>query len=413
MESRYKRSCRLFKRLCSGSAQITENEINKMMFHILECLGALHEVQSVREKRNLITHAEKAKSTVFFNVLKQISQLNHHGDEDTQAVEILFTAFPDNDKAADERDWLCLHWAAISHDVPNSTILDVFDLDVQAVKRGHNPKSSSNTTPVHLLAATKNPNIHLLKDLVEKIPTIPFLKDYDTDLPLHYATMYGNSTTLIQLLLNWNPSSISAKGFDCAMTPLQCAVLYNDTEARLDIVQTLLDRDRNGVLERDIEQDTPLHNAATRDCHDLVKLLLDVDPCVAKLTNSHGHLPLHKACAQKSEQVLEIVSLLLAAFPQGIFQRDSKGLLPAHIAAQNSTVEVMECIYDSNPDAFAVNVGQYGTPLHRAVLSNDLPKIEYIYRMFPEAAKMKDSNGLLPFDYAMYLGNFEALKTAL
>eukprot|EP01031_Cornospumella_fuschlensis_P028697 gene28697-34645_t len=254
-----RRSFQLFKKLkfsqnnTSNAADEGQLEIDKMILHVLDCLGALQCVMG---------QYDPSRARVFWGAVSTIAEIGidtttGHVDKRHPGASHLLRAFPNDQRASDGRGWLPLHWAAVIDQAEVNDVRNVAKADPLATVKGYSLPVSAN--PGHLIAAVRHPNMEVVRCLYDFYPRMAASKDFEGDLPLHYAARYSESVEMIQFLLQANPAATKAKG-ESNLVPLQCA-LYNQSPARLHIVTCLLDADPSAAQVVNPNGDTALHLA--------------------------------------------------------------------------------------------------------------------------------------------------------
>lgn len=407
-----KRSFQLFRKLqfCTQGAVDDESslDIDRMILHSLDCLGALSSV---------VGNVETAKLKVFWNAVRTISEigldsLTGHIDKRHPGASHLIRAFPNESKVTDGRGWLPLHWAAVCDDITAEDIKIIGRADPLATVKGFNQPYSAN--PGHLIAAKRNPDMKVVKCLYDFYPRMAYSKDIQGDLPLHYAARYTNSIPLIQFLLQANPSAMKCKG-DNDLIPLQCAIYNEDAKSRYAVIKSLLQVDQTLETARmiNVDGDTVLHLAVANECcQQLIDYLVSINPNATKIQNKCESLPLHIACSLNNAYTSDIVDTLLNTYCEGATVKNSHGLLPAHIAAEHSSVEVLEKVILKYHEA--INIPSSGdlTPLHHAIIGNNFKSVKYLVEAHPACVLYGNFKGYLPLHTAVSSGyNINIIKT--
>ena len=77
----------------------------------------------------------------------------------------------------------------------------------------------------------------------------------------------------------------------------------------------------------------PLHTSLASNAPiDVIKMLLEAYPQAIEVQDIQGWLPLHYACTSEfylGDSSLEVLSLVISAYPKGIDAKDSSGKLPS------------------------------------------------------------------------------------
>jgi ankyrin repeat protein len=405
-----KRSFQLFRRLkfCSGATD-DENtlDIDKMILHTLDCLGALQCVMG---------RYDTAKAKVFWEAVTTISEIGMDSvtgqmDRRHPGASQLIRAFPNDAKATDGRGWLPMHWAAVCDNIDYEDVRTIAKADPLATVKGYNQPISAN--PGHLIAAVRHPDMKVVKILYDFYPRMAYTRDNDGDLPLHYAARCTQSIEMIQYLLQANPSATKVKG-ESDLIPLQCAIYNQHPPSRYEIVKKLLQADVNSAEIINPDGDTALHLAVELECDvDVLRLLISANPAAVSTANDVGMLPLHMACfpRRNTTEIVKIVEELLLVYPDGVHVENSEMFLPVHIAAQYSTVDVLKLLINLHPESVTTVASDgSGTPLHRAIDGHNEAVVNYLCNTFPNCLKIPDGQGYLPLHVAAGCDNINMLK---
>lgn len=411
-----KRSFQLFRKLkfssCASTTAGDEGnlEIDKMILHVLDCLGALQCVMG---------QYDPSRAKVFWGAVATIAEIGidqatGHVDRRHPGATHLLRAFPNDLKASDGRGWLPLHWAAVTDSVDVNDVRNVARADPLATVKGCNQPISA--TPGHLIAAVRDPRMEVVRCLYNFYPRMANAKDNDGDLPLHYAARYSESTDMMQYLLQECPAATKVRG-EGNLVPLQHA-LYNENPIRKnDIVKVLLDADPSAASIVNADGDTVFHIAINQECNlSLMSQLLDAFPEGVRVQNDIGHLPLHAACLTKDvPRSTETVKLLLQAFPEGVRIPCAYGHLPAHIAAEASNREVLALILEQFPEAvYHRSVEDNGmTPLMKAVSVGNYDTVDFLCENYPTSLKQLNNQGLTAMHFAAENDHVAIMKRLL
>jgi len=173
----------------------------------------------------------------------------------------------------------------------------------------------------------------------------------DGNTPLHLAARHSNSVALIEELIQIHPPALRMLN-NVGKTPF-CLVFENTTTMAPKIFLAFLQTDPELVEVRNQVQ--------------------------------NDELPIH-CCIQSGENpnVLEFLSMLLEMNNDSVNARTSRGLLPIHLAARCSTVEVMQMLYEYSPGSINVIVPDHGSVAHMAASRNKLGVLKYIHSINPE-----------------------------
>jgi ankyrin repeat protein len=215
--------------------------------------------------------------------------------------------------------------------------LEVLNLLLQADPDSVRTKDRSNRTPSQLMREYRryryDNNDHDedvandgISDITEDYNEFQ-INSLNTFL-LHKACACGFSVHLIKLLLSSFPESSSIQD-DNGMTPLHhaCSTAIDRPEY-MDIVMILLNENHDCAIVKDDRGRTPLH------------LLTEA---ASRTDDENGMIPLHHYAAYYSPSqgfTLNFLTFLLRAYPEGASLPDTHGLLPFHHACLNRTISI-------------------------------------------------------------------------
>ena len=234
---------------------------------------------------------------------------------------------------------------------------------------------------------------------------------------------------MIQFLLQANPAATKIRG-EGNLVPLHNA-LFNESDRRINIVKCLLQADPTAAKLVNFDGDTSYHLALDQECgRELLEQLVKAFPEGVTIPNDigkvvlfcksgslinafEGYLPLHAACFTKDmPRTKENVELLLYHYPEATRASSSSGFLPAHIAAELSTSEVLKSILSAYPEG--VNnycpVDNNHTPLFRAIIGNNHDTVKFICEEYPTAVKAVNSHGMNPLHVACEGESIDIIK---
>jgi len=291
-----------------------------------------------------------------------------------EALYTVLESFPDEAKAVDGRSWLPLHFAVSLEEVDPADIGVIFSSNPDNIKVG---SGSELLNPCHLFAMSKNPNLVILQQLKVFNSRMGQSKTLDGDTPLHLAAGFSNSVPLIKELIQIHPPALRILNKD-GHTPFDLVFHNNETTAP-SILQAFLEADLELLQIRNEQQ--------------------------------HHQLPIHH-CVQKGKNpnVLEFLSIILQANQATVNSPTSQGLLPAHIAARYSPVEVIKMLYENSKISFREIVPDYGSVAHQAVVGQSFEVLKYIHSIHPELMLMADNHGRTPLHHAVGLCKHDFIK---
>jgi ankyrin repeat protein len=149
-----------------------------------------------------------------------------------------------------------------------------------------------------------------------------------------------------------------------------------------------------------------------------IRKLLNIIPEPAKIIGDCDQYLLHMACTFGAS--VEVVQILYEINPNIISTSDDDGNLPLHLACKtNSSSQVIEFLIEKYKVALQIQNSHYHTPLHLACSNKDssVDTIRKLVTMYPKATKSGDINGELPIHLEcckeeIVLENLKALLNA-
>lgn len=150
--------------------------------------------------------------------------------------------------------------------------------------------------------------------------------------------------------------------------PLHYAVGRNNIPAQ--VIEQLIEAHPTAVKERaDFFESLPIH-IAVRDVSsttcDIVKVLLRYYIDGATVTNSHGHTPLLSHLVLCESLSMDVVKLLVEAHPDVAKTPDRMQYYPLHRAVECGHWEISKCLIDAFPEALQKETGAFEFPCDTA-----------------------------------------------
>ncbi len=154
----------------------------------------------------------------------------------------------------------------------------------------------------------------------------------------------------------------------------------------------------------------PLHSACYNKNMklDIIQLLVDAAPDTLGSTDDHGRMPLNILCFGRMDEAtsIHILKLLIEKYPNAVRHVGDGGRLPIHIAARESnSAEFCQVLIEAYPGSERIANAAGELPLHRACISTNVAKVEYFYKLYPDAINHETTNGNFPIHYAISISN--------
>ena len=282
-------------------------------------------------------------------------------------------------------------------------------LDWLAVER-------ENDLPVHLACRFKS--LEFCRYLVEKYPDcistkqLHYKDEYEfrgtgsSMLPFHLACKYG-SLDLVQYLLEQYPAALQEQTSDRDYN-----VDRRAGEPILPVNETIASLLQVG--------DYPLHLAASREHSPekikIMKFLLRKDANAVSRIGKYGNLPLHRACWCEGGPDIDVITMLLKAYPAALLQKNIFGQFPIHLAMQTSdesNFDGLTCLAAKLYSVTLYIADERGMSCAHYACSSEhaLKKLELIAEVCPEAFRSQSETCGLPIHYASKKGcDEEVLK---
>lgn len=340
------------------------HDVNGMMRHILDCLGAL----KVRLSEEL---ESKAMINVFGGAVVAI--VNHITEEeliDSQSgMSLLVECFPDDMKRRDGRGWLPLHWAAAIHDTEPADMQSIIQARPFNCIKGHlhvggvgdhvaSDESYRGLLPLHFAVSVQHPNVQNVKSLIAANDTALSLPDHRGWLPLHWCAYNCRDEDVTRILIRkYNDALFTAnkKG----KLPFQMSAYNRYTE----IMDIIYKANPEAVEGLDYNGNTPLHDAVKSFNPEGVEKLFTLKYDLGRVRNFKEQLPIHKAFSyipkgstRLHARHLQTVNALLRMNPETASLPDLNDSLPLHLAVfYNSSLEVVQAIYNGKQFPYLCN----------------------------------------------------------
>jgi hypothetical protein len=413
----------------NSTSDMMEPDADAMMKHIMNCLWAMIEYERINQKQN----SEKFK--LFNEAIGLMSSLAVSGfassivlEPSTVTLKLSEDCTWDNNemvllkqqgedmqhifinKSTDSYFWAPLYCSMITTNASEEICFEVRRLyEEYSEPVGDGLRESDVLCMEALLKSTRVSDItrlYILGVVRDRIPWLFFVKDDDWNYALHYAAHYKCSPEIMQFVLRANPEALGAQNIeDEAPFHLLLDDEYNEWTHFEQFYLFLQAADAKIIDIKAIGGTSLLGLACFQHsprAPKTVLALLEAYPEAAAMEDFEDEFPIHffasvEDCpdASNSNPAADLTAFesLLAANKAAAhvpYRRSGDFLL--HSVARCGTLAMLKLVYEANPSAVTL-CGIRGTPLHQAVSSGSVKKMEYLYSLYPEAAKMVSGNG--------------------
>eukprot|EP01039_Chlorochromonas_danica_P000444 gene444-478_t len=358
----------------------------ELMNLALQCLGAVRIVSSEIERERLIrlsTSIDKQveideegfaqwsiRKTFSFAVrrmLQHILKADHPHNLDP--ARHIIESFP-TETTVFNQGWLAAHWAVLGDPDVHEFIPDYAKSGEQGDPASNQSEASGNLQFVPEIDDANSKALDAIANDAEgKAEDI--IEDERLSIMHHLVPFQPSTVAEVDLegrtVLHIAARLESVPLFKCVLK--QCRIFNGATLDKPNL---------NGAL--------PLHNSARFSCSkEIFDIVRQSCPQALRALNNDGMLPLHWAAA-KNRNVDIIRSLIELGDPDDTKLANIEGCLPLHLAGQNDSLEVVQTIYETFPEAIRIRDHEGGLPLHHAccLVENELV-VKYLHEAYPEA----------------------------
>ena len=186
--------------------------------------------------------------------LHLICKLHNPPDDIVQAIV---------DAAPEVVSWTDLHgWLPLHHACANGTSPETMSIIIEAFPAGKLTQDNQERTPLHFYATRNSDPVGTMATNAEMLADdgAAELTDRGGMLPMHYACAYGTDPSVLKVLAEAYPASLTAKE-NKGRTPMHLAMVNAHRDASPDVIRFLLDRpdSKATVNARDQDGYLPLH----------------------------------------------------------------------------------------------------------------------------------------------------------
>jgi hypothetical protein len=427
---------------CSDDQALCLVEEDKMRCHILNCLAALSVIQILRKRQQKALDIDNEKDDllkrkVFWAACSMMMDPDFENDE--VVTSTILSAYPDEGKMSDGRNWLPIHFAIVLFNQNKITEEDVYMLyttDPSAMYRSSVIElldedevweDRIGCTPAHLLCMQKEPNMSMVKYFCLRDPKAFLLCDQSMRCTLHLAAEYSESVELLQTMLQIDHSMTKSGFYDTRPLGFLCRRLGFPTFHRMIVclleVDSSVEVIYNGIIEcitsydeREYKDHFINPGSPAERIVILLRILVNSNLDVMKMNNwSIFHL----ACSDlRGELGVAVLSLFIAKDSTGV-KAFRNGYLPIHTAAIYSSLDVLKLLQKAYPESLSMltNDGNnfldlaFSTYLSGCTYFSGIKdmrdKVQYLCDQCPVFIHQKNNNGLTPLHSYLLKARFD------
>ena len=330
-------------------------------------------------------------------------------------VQLLIDAFPESVRHESKDRCMPIHRLCNNEDLDEEIGLEISKLLLEKCPESVKQTTTTyGTIPIHLAAMRQSPEI--CRILIEEYPGSERIRPKCGTLPFH-AACQCNTVATAKYLHQLYPESINVANNN-GHYPIHCTIrgLKNRSNPNdgIEVVKFLLKCNPHLLSS---SGKTPLHVICGNKfvTLNIVQLLIDAFPDSVRHEDNKGRMPLHKLCNNKNlddEVGLEILKLLLERCPESVRHAAEGGRLPIHLAAGFQSLEFCRILIEAYPASGRLALSIGALPFHVACQFNNVATAKYLYQLYPESMNVADNNGFHPIQCAIsglrYRNNTEA-----
>ncbi|XJO71390.1 hypothetical protein BDV3_000915 [Batrachochytrium dendrobatidis] len=376
---------------------------------------------------NAIVGQEDGMTSIKSSIMQEYNNIHHENDADSGLSPLHIAAR--NNNVADIKLWIQSF---------SKNTLNIHDFTPLMVAASHNSlralkvllrmgvrkndvDSVMQRTALHWAVIHEH---HQVAKALLRFGADARFRDRDGRTPVHLAAMQP-SPKCLQVMLKLVKPAAFLEGDNEQMTPIHLAVM-NDNVRQLGMI--LAAHSPIDLTASDVEGKTALHWCAQNDVPQIysptifhkpttcIKLLIDNNPQLVKISDLEGRTPLHLACTVSNMSLIfAIFNQLLGtyALKDLVNAQDVLGRTAIHYSAIGGHAYILRVLqhYGGN-DGIADKDG--ATPLHYACVKNHGQCVSVLIsdnRLYENY--IRDSQGRTPIMWAVLKGYAEALRILL
>jgi ankyrin repeat protein len=263
-----------------------------------------------------------------------------------------------------------------------------------------------------LVSLLKESNYNDAKNLLMRHPEV--VHDTDSETGNHCIFYSLGSPELTNLILEMKPDAIKLKT-SIGNNPLHVAA---QTNAPIETLKVLISHKKSCASVKNSDGKVPLHYAAALGEYatiEVIDILIDAypsGPAIKEMKNNS--CPLHYACAFRASE--NVINNLITSYPTISLERDKSGNFPIHLAIiYGASSSVLLKLVEVSPECAKEVDGKQRLPLHLAIqYCSPVDLISALIRSYPRSLGIPDLNGRIPIHLAFkYKISLQAIEILL
>ncbi len=320
-------------------------------------------------------------------------------------VQLLVDAYPKSLRHEDNTGMVPLHTLCGNYDLDDEVGLEILKLLIEKCPGALRHAARKGSLPLHLAAMTQSPEF--CRTLIEAYPGSERMTTGTGKLPFHLACQY-NTVATVKYLYQLHPESVHVATNNGAY-PIQCTIILglknrSNLKDGIEVVKFLLDCNPDALSSTG---ETPLHVACGNEnvTLNMVQLLIDAFPDSLRHEDDKGLMPLHTLCNNKNlddEVAVDILKLLLERCPESVRHAARNGNLPIHIAARYHSPDFCRTLIETYPGSERMTNDSGDLPFHFVCQCNTVATAKYLYQLYPESINVADNDGWYPIHCTIF-----------
>ncbi|KAG5233374.1 ankyrin [Salix suchowensis] len=276
------------------------------------------------------------------------------------------------------------------------------NIDENSIPREHKASSMIDS---QLHECLRQDSIEAFKSLVQTHFAEELVTPCGNTL-LHVAVSYG-SDKIIAYLAEEFPSLITTQNSQ-EDTILHLAAREGKDR---DIIKSLVESNPCLMRKTNTKGNTPLHDAVIKGNRDLAKFLASKDPEVAYYNNKNGRSPLYLAVEKGNRN--GILDDLLKSGSSIPIKREDGDALPKGKSPVHAAICILKKIKEARPELLRFTEKELGNSLHYASSIGFLEGVEFLLENCHDGTNERDSEGNYPIHLACKSHSVDVVKKYL